>query len=156
MPYVKAELTSELNTALEIISKKVGISKSSITNTALEQYFKNLYPEVLPLSNEEIYENVRAEYLKKATYRRYELIQMGADSLGIAEEEISKLKMKIEKQKAILNMKEKSLEPTKNNKKRTEIQKDIRNLKHFIENCQTQLSNAERILTELREGKETF
>ena len=142
MPYVKAELTSELNTAIEIISKKVGISKSSITNTALEQYFKNLYPEVLPLSAEEIYEKVRAEYLEKATYKRYELIQIGADSLGSAEEEISKLKMKIKEQKTILGMKEKSLETTKNTKKKTEIQKDIRNLKYSIENFQIQLSHA--------------
>lgn len=58
-PYVKADLSPHLNMALEIISEKLGNSKSGIVNNALEYYFKNQFPETLPKSEAEVMMKVK-------------------------------------------------------------------------------------------------
>lgn len=58
-PYVKADLSPYLNMALEIISEKLGNTKSGIVNTALEYYFKNQFPEILPKSEAELMMKVK-------------------------------------------------------------------------------------------------
>jgi len=58
-PYVKADLSPQLNMALEIISEKLGNTKSGIVNSALEYYFKNQFPESLPKSEAEVMMKVK-------------------------------------------------------------------------------------------------
>lgn len=153
-PYVKSDLTTELNNALEIVRKKLGNSRSSVVNSALEYYFKNLFPGALPPSSDEILQKVRMDFLKSQTTKQYELIQLGTDSLKDSEEWVSRIETEIKTLENQNHLKEKSLETTKDKKKKAEIEIDISHIKQGIENKKMQLSHAKNTLEAFRSGKQ--
>lgn len=132
--YVKSFLTKELDTALEIVSKKLGNSRSSIVNAALGYYFKNQHPEALPKTDLEILEEARQNYLQREVDRKYSSGQVGVDFIPIYEEEIEKWSAEIRQQKQRRQMLESSLSKTKNQAKQKEIENQIINIKHAISN----------------------
>ena len=155
-PYVKADLTSELNTALETVYKKLGIARSSIVNTALSYYFKNQYPEDLPKTDAEIYEKARQTYLHNEISRRYTKIQISTRYTENYEKEMSRFEDEIKKFEQRILMKQKSLETTKSDKKRLEIQTEINNLQHSIENNKSLIYMNKRAINNARTGEESY
>ena len=153
-PYVKADLTPELNTALEIVSKKLGNSKSTIVTASLEYYFKHLFPESLPKTNDEILEKARSDYLYNETSRVYERTQHMVDAISGLERDIESYKQKIGSNKNRIHLlKKKVLDGIKDAKKRAEIETEIDVLNQSLQNDENQKYIFVKLLENAKKGK---
>ena len=150
-PYVKAELTKQLDTALNLVSQKQGNSKASIVNSALTYYFKNQFPEDFPKSELEILEDVKQEYLHEQTLETYQRIQIGTGNIPNLEKSIEIMKVEIKELEQRLYLKTKSLETSRGEKKKDNP--EINNLKFSIEGKKSLLHIHEMMLEEAKTGK---
>lgn len=147
-PYVKADLTSELEVAVKIVTEKLGVSKAHLVTSALEYYLKKNYPESLPKSKLEIYEKVKEDYLYKQAYRNYSDVSLGWQSIPVWEKEIGEQKSKINELEQRLIKEEKTLVNKKNKDIREELKSKISDLKEVIKMEKSGLEIDEKTLDE--------
>ena len=154
-PYVKADLSPELNMALEIISEKVGNTKSGIVSSALEYYFKNQFPESLPKSEAEVMmkvkENLDIEKYEKEYLHNNSVIESiisSEDTIKEYEEKIIKIKGKIIPLQQ--KIKDKQFE---NQDDKKMLEEKLQDLKQEKENLLSDIEYGKRHIMEARRRK---
>lgn len=142
-PYVKADLTPELDTAMKIITEKLGTRKSHIVTSALKYFFQQIHPEALPKSNQEIFMKAKEEYLYNRTLRHYTRGLVGVDAILGYEDEILEYEHEIKEMSQKLEDKKRNVKTTRN--------KDIKNsLKIEIEDLEESLDMKKNELEQTR------
>ena len=150
-PYVKANLTRELDTAISNITSKLNVTKSHITTTALEYYIRNNYPDSLPKTELEILEKAREDYLYNKSKIWYSGALSSVDILTNYEKDLKimdgQLQSIIKEQKdTIVTMKK-----TQNKEIKKGLQLKIDELLNAIESKQDQITILKKIVHDVKQ-----
>jgi len=132
-PYVKADLSPELDIAMKIVTEKLRTKKSHIVTSALKYFFQQIHPEALPKSNQEIFKNAKEEYLYNRTYRLYTRGLVSTDSIPHYESEISELEHDIKEMKKRLEDKKRDIKTTRNKDIRNSLKIQIKDLEASLD-----------------------
>lgn len=140
-PYVKADLTSELDFAVRTVTSKLGITKANLTQSAIEYYLKHLFPESLPKSDLELFKQVKEDHLLGRLTRNYHDVMMKIKSIPEFEKEIKEFQNDIEKSKNKIRDLQLKLSKVKNQEIKKSLKTDIKDLEVYIEMNKSYIKN---------------
>lgn len=149
-PYVKVTLSPRLHMALNIISENTGTTRTAIGCHALEHYFKNQFPEVLPKSEGELMIKVKERLDIEKYEQEYKHDKFVVKSIPGYEEEQKELIEKINRVKGDIISIDQKIKSKQND---TEELKKLKTKKQeFMDkknNLQWQLDDSRRHLKNL-------
>jgi len=156
-PYVKADLTHHLNMTLEIVSEKLGISKSAVVCNALGYYFKNEFREAFPKSEAELrldaqeqedlkryaQEYINKSYTVQSIPHMEDHIEGTKNDMITHETKFNKIVEKIKK----IDPKNK-IELKKLQSEKSDQEKNLKHLKKILEDQKRELEDQKKRITD--------
>ncbi|MCH8916090.1 MAG: hypothetical protein IIA82_09670 [Thaumarchaeota archaeon] len=151
--YVKATITSELDTALNIIEKKLAIPRADIVRASLYEYIKNFYPGFLPKNKDEILNEVKEKYYFKKFSHEFEENEYLKQLIPNLENYKKELADRLETSQIKLNtvnLKIQNKQPgneaelQKLQKEKNDLDEEIKRDKLLYKNTDMELSNAKK------------
>lgn len=151
-PYVKCNISPELDQALNTISEKIDIVRADVVRAALDEHIKNHYASYYPKSKGEIMNQVKEKYyFEKYNTEFLKQEQMKEDIPGM-EKYVKELKDRIETDQKKLNTVLKNIEETKDGSKLKELKKQKKDFEENLEHMREIRKDKKKRLEEYKQG----
>ena len=151
-PYVKCNISPELDQALNTISEKIDIVRADVVRAALDEHIKNHYASYYPKSKSEIMNEVKEKYYFEKYNTEFLKQEQMKEAIPGMENYEKELKERIETDQKKLNTVLKKIEETNDKAKIKELTKQKEDFEKNLEHMRKIRKDNKKRLEEYKQG----